>query len=131
MPRYTSGRYGSGRRTNLNLRRRVVSQRLVVKTRGVSISWDKLAGQSGYWAGGDRRIGGVNLIWALVRNCGNQDSDAKGEAQVGETTRREYRRGELGRTNQYEWRRSCNGAGAKGLGQTAVFGVQLATGGGG
>ena len=43
-PRYTSGRYGSGRRTNLNLRRRVVSQRLVVKTRGVSISWDKLAG---------------------------------------------------------------------------------------
>ena len=81
--------------------------------------------------GGDRRIGGVNLIWALVRNCGNQDSDAKGEAQVGEATRREYRRGELGRTNQYEWRRSCNGAGAKGLGQTAVFGVQLETGGGG
>jgi hypothetical protein len=25
-----------------------------------------------YWVGGDRRIGGVNLAWALMRNCGNQ-----------------------------------------------------------
>lgn len=129
MPRYTSGRYRSGRRTKLNLCRRVVNQRLVVKTRGVSISWDKPVGTSGYWTGGGRRIGGVNLIWALVRNCGNQCSDAKGEAQVGETTRREYRRGVLGRTSQYERRTSCNGAGAKGLDQAAAIGVQLATGG--
>jgi hypothetical protein len=35
-----------------------------------------------HWVGGDRRIEGVNLIWALMRNCGNQNSDAKGEAQV-------------------------------------------------
>jgi hypothetical protein len=35
-----------------------------------------------YWAGGDRRIGGVNLTWALMQNCGNQSSDGKGEAQV-------------------------------------------------
>ncbi len=35
-----------------------------------------------HWVGGDRRIGGVNLTWALMRNCGNQNSDAKGEAQV-------------------------------------------------
>jgi hypothetical protein len=28
-----------------------------------------------YRAGGDRRIGGVTLIWALVRNCGNQSFD--------------------------------------------------------
>jgi len=53
----------------------------------------------GYWIGGDRRAGGVNLIWALVRNCGNQFSDAKGEAQVAETTWREYRCRALGRTD--------------------------------
>jgi hypothetical protein len=35
-----------------------------------------------YGAGGDRRTGGVNLTWALMRNCGNQHVDAKGEAQV-------------------------------------------------
>jgi len=57
------------------------------------------------WVGGDRRIGGVNLTRALVRNCGNQSSDAKGEAQVVETTRREYRCGVLGQTNSFERRR--------------------------
>jgi hypothetical protein len=58
-----------------------------------------------FWASGDRRIGGVNLTRALVRNCGNQSSDAKGEAQVAETTRREYRCGVLGQTNSFERRR--------------------------
>ena len=55
-----------------------------------------------YWAGGDRRIGGVNLIWALKRNCGDQSADAKGEAQAEETARREYRCRALGRTNPSE-----------------------------
>ena len=59
----------------------------------------------GYWAGGDRRIGGVNLTRALVRNCGNQSFDAKGEAQVAATTRREYQCGVLGQTNSFERRR--------------------------
>lgn len=44
----------------------------------------------------------MNLIRALVWNCGNQCSDAKGEAQVAETTRREYRCRALGRTDSYE-----------------------------
>ncbi len=47
----------------------------------------------------------MNLVWALVRNCGNQCSDAKGEVQVAETTRREYRCRGLGRTDLYERRR--------------------------
>ena len=40
-----------------------------------------------YCADGVRRIGGVSLIWAFMRNCGNQFLDAKGEIQVDKTTR--------------------------------------------
>ena len=45
----------------------------------------------GYWAGGDRRIGGVNLIRALVRECGNQSvfPMSKGEATSGINARGE------------------------------------------
>lgn len=57
------------------------------------------------WVGGDRRKGGVNLTRALMRNCGNQNSDAKGEEQVVEATRREYRCGALGQINSFERRR--------------------------
>ena len=111
----------------MNLRRRVVNP-IVVKTRGALFSWDKLAGDSGYWASGGRRTGGKNLIWAPMWNCGNQPFDAKGESRVGKPTRREYQCGVLGRTSQYERRRSCNGTGAKGLDQAAEFLDQLATG---
>ena len=41
----------------------------------------------GDWAGGNRRRGGVSLIWALVGNCGNQFLDAKRESQGAETLR--------------------------------------------
>ena len=44
----------------------------------------------------------MNLTWAFMRNRGNQNADAKGEAQAAETVRREYRSGVLGRTNPYE-----------------------------
>jgi hypothetical protein len=37
----------------------------------------------GYWAGGDRRVGGVNLVWALVRNCGNQWLGCQGRSTSG------------------------------------------------
>src|SRR6266478_1798545 len=58
---------------------------------------------------------------AFTRNCRNQNSDAKGEAQAETTARRAYRRGALGRTDPYERGRPCNGAGAKGSGQVVVF----------
>ena len=37
------------------------------------------------WAGGDRRKEGVKRMQAIVRNCGNQCSDVKGEAQAAES----------------------------------------------
>ena len=36
----------------------------------------------GYWLGGIRHGGGVNLVLALLRNVGTCRSDAKGEIQV-------------------------------------------------
>jgi hypothetical protein len=69
--------------TTRKSRHSVVIQRLVVETRGFSINWDKPAGDLNYWAGGDRRRGDVTLTWALMRNCGNQGIDAKGEGTSG------------------------------------------------
>ena len=43
----------------------------------------------GDWAGGDRRRGGVSRIQAFARNCRNQCSDEKGEAQAAQTARRD------------------------------------------
>lgn len=82
-----------------------------------------------YGAGGDRRIGGVNLIWALMRNCGNQCVDAKGEAQVDEPTRREYRCGALGRTNPSERRRLVMRPEQRGWIKRLRLQAQLETGG--
>jgi len=71
----------------------------VVKTRGVSSSWDQLAGclVTG------RATTGVERAWSGCRRyrgtAGTSRSDAKGEAQAEKTARREYRRGALGRTD--------------------------------
>ena len=40
-----------------------------------------------YCADGVRRRSGVSLIWAFMRNCGNQFHDDKGEIQVAKSTR--------------------------------------------
>ena len=34
----------------------------------------KVSKKPDYYAGGVRRKGGVSLIWAFMRNCGNQSS---------------------------------------------------------
>lgn len=49
-----------------------------------------------------KRLGGVNLPRALVRNCGNQSFNDKGEAQVAASKRRECQCGVLGQTNLLE-----------------------------
>ena len=54
------------------------------------------------WAGGGRRREGVTRMQAIARNCRNQSSDVKGEAQAAKTARREYQSGALGRTDSYE-----------------------------
>jgi len=45
---------------------------IAVKTRSERWLWDKSIGNLITEMDGSRREGGVNLIWALVRNCGNQ-----------------------------------------------------------
>lgn len=84
----------------------------------------------GYRAGGDRRIGGVNLIRALMWNCGNQSADAKGEAQVDENHEARVPTQRFGADRLIRAKKAGNAAGAKGSAQAAVFVAQLATGGG-
>jgi hypothetical protein len=74
----------------------------VVKTRGEWNFWEKPVGSPEYWAGGDRRKGGVNLTQAFIGTAGTSRSNAKGEAQMVEAMRRAYRCGALGRTDPYE-----------------------------
>jgi hypothetical protein len=83
----------------------------------------------GYWARGGRRIGGVNLTQALMRNYGNQCSDAKGEAQVEKNHEARVPMWSAGADQPVRAMKAGNVAGAKGLGQAAAFYVQLATGG--
>ena len=59
----------------------------------------------GDWAGGDRRIGGVKLIRALVRNCGNQSfrwqrRSTSGKQPRGERTEAEHWDGPTSRSDE-------------------------------
>jgi len=53
-----------------------------VKTRPVSLAWDKPKGSLLTGLGGVRHKGGVNLIQALMGNVGTCRLDEKGKAQV-------------------------------------------------
>ena len=55
----------------------------VVETRGEWNFWEKPVGSPDYWAGGDRRKGGVNLTQAFKRNCGNQSLQCQGRSASG------------------------------------------------
>lgn len=113
----------------LNLCRRVVNHRFVVKTRGVSISWDKLVGHLIDWAGGDRRIGGATLIQASMRNCGNPSLRCEGRSQSGRNHKARVPRRSTGTDQPVRAMKAGNAARAKGLGQAVVSTVQLETGG--
>jgi hypothetical protein len=84
----------------------------------------------GYRAGGGRRIGGVNLTRALMRNCGNQGTDAKGEAQVDSNHEARVPMQCPGTDRPVRAGKAGNSAGAKGSAQAAVLLAQLETGGG-
>lgn len=58
-----------------------------IKTRDSISLWDKSDGNLFYWSGGTRHRGGVSLIQAFMRNCGNLCSNAKGKAQAKEVAR--------------------------------------------
>ena len=53
-----------------------------IKTRDSISLWDKPDGNLFYWSGGVRHRGGVSLIWAFMRNCGNLCSNVKGKVQT-------------------------------------------------
>ena len=127
----TPSRCGSGRRTPVNPCGRVVNQRLVVETRGVSISWEESAGDPGYWAGGDRRIEGATLIQALVWNCGNQSFRCQGRSPSGNHHEASVPKRSTGTDRPVRARKAGNAARAKGSGQAVAYAVQLATGGNG
>jgi hypothetical protein len=84
-----------------------------------------------YWVGGDRRIGGVNLIQALVRNCGNQSFRCEGRSTSGRSHEASVPKRSTGTDRLVGALKAGNAAGAKGSGQAVVFGVQLETGGNG
>ena len=59
----------------------------VIETKLRLWSWDKARKGPVYGPGGDRRIGGVSLIQAFMRNMGTWRSDVKGDAQGDGTPR--------------------------------------------
>jgi hypothetical protein len=84
-----------------------------------------------YWASGDRRIGGENLIRASVWNCGNQSFRCQGRSTSGRNHETRVPMRSTGTDRSVVVMKAGNAAGAKGSDQAAAFGVQLATGGGG
>ena len=107
----------------------MVIQRFVVKTRSVSISWDKSAGclVAGQTATGV--IGSLTLIRALVRNCGNQSFRCQRRSTSGIHREASVLKRNTGTDRPIRAMKAGNAAGAKGAGQVAAFRVQLATGG--
>ena len=83
------------------------------------------------WASGGRRIGGVKLIQASVRNCGNPSFRCKGRSTSGGNHEARVPMRSTGTDRPVVALKAGNAAGAKRSGQAVAFGVQLATGGNG
>jgi hypothetical protein len=61
-------------------------RRNVVETEWLVVSSGQAQRKPVYWLSGDRHIGGVNLVQALVRNAGTCRLDAKGAVSSGSPT---------------------------------------------
>src|SRR5271165_4984391 len=79
-----------------------------------------------YWADGGRCIGGVTLIQASVRNCGNQSLRWQGKSTSGQNHKAKRPMRSTGTDRPVRAMKAGNAAGAKGSDQTAVFVAQLA-----
>src|SRR5260370_21228605 len=77
---YTPRRYGSERRTKVNLPMTRRNPETCRQNQGQFDLLGQACRKPDYWAGGDRRKGGVKLIQALVWNCGNQSFRCKGRS---------------------------------------------------
>jgi len=83
----------------------------------------------GYWADGNRRIGGVTLIRALMWNCGNQSFRCQGRSTSGIHREARVPKRNTGTDRPVRAKKAGNAAGAKGADQAVAFRVQLETGG--
>ena len=83
------------------------------------------------WASGGRCRGGVKLIQAFVRNCGNQSLRCQGRSTSGKHHEARVPMRGTGTDRPVRAMKAGNAAGAKGSSQAAALGVQLATGGDG
>ena len=122
---YTPRRYGSERRTNVNLPMTRRNPETCRQNQGQFDLLGQACRKPDYWAGGDRRKGGVKLIQALVWNCGNQSFRCKGRSTSGRSHEARVPMRSTGADQPVRAMKAGNAAGAKGLGQAVVFGVQL------
>ncbi len=82
-----------------------------------------------YWAGGGRRLGGVNLIRALVWNCGNQSFRCQGKSSSSKSYEAKSPMRNTGTDRPVRAMKTGNAVGAKRTDQAAAFRIQLVTGG--
>jgi hypothetical protein len=82
-----------------------------------------------YWVDGDRRIEGMNLIRALVWNCGNQSFRCEGKSSSSLSYEAKRPKRSTGTDRPVRAMRTGNAVGAKGAGQAVAFRIQLETGG--
>ena len=81
------------------------------------------------WLGGVRCVGGVTLFQAFLRNVGTCRLDAKGEIQVGNTTRMRVPMPSTGAEQPVVVMKRSNVCGAKGLRHSVLAVGQPARGG--
>ena len=82
-----------------------------------------------YWAGGGRRIGGVNLTRALGWNCGNQWFRCQGKSSSSKSYEAKSPKRNTGTDRPVRATKTGNAVGAKRTDQAAALRIQLATGG--
>jgi hypothetical protein len=82
-----------------------------------------------YWAVGGRRIGGVNLIRALVWNCGNQSFRCQGKSSNSKSYEAKSPKRNTETDRPVRAMKTGNAVGAKGTDQAAALRIQLVTGG--
>lgn len=71
----------------VNHRLNVEILKMVSKPEILLLSGISLTGNLFYWSDGTRHRGGVSLIRAFMRNCGNLCSNVKGKVQAAEIAR--------------------------------------------
>jgi hypothetical protein len=102
---------------------------VVIETRALPVSWDKVRERPAYCPGGDRHIGGVSSTTGFRVERGNLCCDAKGELQVEVPRGAEYRCATTGTDQLVVAEKPGNAGRAKGLGCPAEITGQPATGG--